>query len=163
MTAVDAAVQSKLLGAQDVHLVYRRGPQAMSASKAEQAWAQTHGVNIHHWLAPVEIIGTGHVSGVRFARQTLVAGRLTPTGEEEAMQADMVFKAIGQDLGNPVMAAAGLKLEGARIATDEDGQTNLPGVWAGGDCRAGGLELTVQAVEHGKLSARSIHAQLTGA
>ena len=163
MTAVDAAVQSKLLGAQDVHLVYRRGPQAMSASKAEQAWAQTHGVNIHHWLAPVEIIGTGHVSGVRFARQTLVAGRLTPTGEEEALQADMVFKAIGQDLGNPVLAAAGLKLEGARIATDEDGQTNLPGVWAGGDCRAGGLELTVQAVEHGKLSARSIHAQLTGA
>jgi glutamate synthase (NADPH/NADH) small chain len=72
----------------------------------------------------------------------------------------MVFKAIGQDLGNPVLAEAGLKLEGARIATDEDGLTNLGGVWAGGDCRAGGLELTVQAVEHGKLSALSIHSKL---
>ena len=161
MTAVDAAVQSKLLGAESVHLVYRRGPEAMSASKAEQEWAQTHGVNIQHWLAPVEIIGTdGHASAVRFARQTLLDGKLTPTGEVKTLEADMVFKAIGQDLGNPVLATAGLKLEGARIVTDDDGWTHLGGLWAGGDCRAGGLELTVQAVEHGKLSAQSIHAEL---
>ncbi len=161
MTAVDAAVQSKLLGAETVSLVYRRGPEAMSASKAEQDWAQTHGVTILHWLSPVEVTGTGHVSGVRFARQTMVDGKLTATGEMASLQADMVFKAIGQDLGNPVLAQAGLKLEGARIATDDSGLTNLSGVWAGGDCRAGGLELTVQAVQHGKLSAQSIHAQLT--
>jgi glutamate synthase (NADPH/NADH) small chain len=162
MTAVDAAVQSKLLGAESVHMVYRRGPDAMSASKAEQEWAQTNGVAIHYWLAPIEIVATAdHVSAVRFVRQTMLDGKLTPTGESEVVAADMVFKAIGQDLGNPVLAQAGLKLQGARIATDDNGQTNLPGVWAGGDCRAGGLELTVQAVEHGKLSARAIHAQLT--
>lgn len=164
MTAVDAAVQSRLLGAESVHMVYRRGPEALSASTAEQEWAQTNGVTIHHWLAPVEIVGTGgHASAVRFARQALVNGKLMPTGELETLEADMVFKAIGQQLGNPVLAQAGLKLEGGRIATDAVGQTSLPGIWAGGDCRAGGLDLTVEAVEHGKQSARAIHAQLTGA
>ncbi|MDO9196543.1 MAG: NAD(P)-dependent oxidoreductase [Rhodoferax sp.] len=164
MTAVDAAVQSRLLGAQDVHMVYRRGPEALSASTAEQEWAQTNGVTIHHWLAPVEIVGTnGHASAVRFARQALVNGKLMPTGDMETLEADMVFKAIGQQLGNPVLAQAGLTLEGGRIATDAVGQTSRPGIWAGGDCRAGGLDLTVEAVEHGKQSARAIHAQLTGA
>ena len=160
MTAVDAAVQAKLLGAESVHMVYRRGPEQLSASMAEQHWAQTRGVTIHHWLSPVEIIGEDHVSAVRFARQHLLDGKLNATGEEETLPADQVFKAIGQDLGNPLLAQAGLQLAGARLATDADGLTSLSGVWAGGDCRAGGLELTVQAVEHGKRSALAIHAQL---
>jgi len=164
MTAVDAATQAKLLGAQDVHIVYRRGAEGMSASTAEQAWAQTNGVTIHHWLAPVEIVGAqGHASAVRFARQALVNGQLTPTGDTQTLEADMVLKAIGQQLGNPVLSQAGLVLQGGRIATDAVGQTNLKGVWAGGDCRAGGLDLTVEAVEHGKQSANAIHAHLTRA
>ena len=162
MTAVDAAVQSKLLGAQYVHIVYRRGPEGMSASGAEQAWAQTHGVAIHHWLAPEEIVGAdGQARAVRFARQALVDGKLQATGETETLAADMVLKAIGQWLGNPVLAQAGLLLQDGRIATDATGQTNLPGVWAGGDCRAGGLDLTVEAVEHGKQSAYAIHQHLS--
>ena len=162
MTAVDAAVQSKLLGAKVVHMVYRRGPQQMSASRAEQEWAQTHGVVLHHWMTPLEIVGqAGHVSAVRFAEQALVNGQLQATGRELTWDTDMVFKAIGQQLGNPVLAQAGLKLEGGRIATDALGQTNLKGVWAGGDCRAGGLDLTVEAVAHGKQSALAIHAYLT--
>ncbi len=161
MTAVDAAVQSKLLGADEVHMVYRRGPEQMSASSAEQQWAQTHGVTIHHWLAPVEILTDGgHASAVRFARQTVLDGKLTGSGELTTIAADTVLKAIGQQLGNTVLAQAGLKLADGRIATDTAGQTNLPGVWAGGDCRAGGLDLTVEAVAHGKQSALAIHAQL---
>ena len=161
MTAVDAAVQSKLLGASVVHMVYRRGPDTMSASKAEQEWAQTNGVVLHHWLAPLEVLGhNGHVSAVRFAEQALVDGKLQPTGRELSWEADVVLKAIGQSLGNPVLAQTGLALDGGRIATDAQGQTSLPGVWAGGDCRAGGLDLTVEAVEHGKQSARAMHAHL---
>jgi glutamate synthase (NADPH/NADH) small chain len=168
MTAVDAAVQSRLLGAESVHMVYRRGPEAMSASRAEQEWAQTNGVTIHHWMAPVEIVGTGsgttaHVSAVRFEYQTLTDGKLVSTGETEAIQADMVLKAIGQQLGNPMLAGTGLALRGGRIATDAEGQTSVAGVWAGGDCRAGGLDLTVEAVEHGKQSAHAIHAYLSRA
>lgn len=162
MTAVDAAVQSKLLGAEEVHMVYRRGPDTMSASLAELEWAQTHGVNIHHWLAPTEVLGNaGYAVGVTFAAQQLVDGKLAATGETRTLQADMVLKAIGQQLGNPVLAQAGLALQGGRIATDASGQTNLQGVWAGGDCRAGGLDLTVEAVEHGKQSARAIHVHLS--
>ena len=161
MTAVDAAVQSKLLGAEEVHMVYRRGPESLSASTAEQEWAQTNGVTIHHWLAPVEVLGhSGHVSGITFARQALVGGKLSPTGETETFAADTVLKAIGQKLGNPVLTDSGLTLSGGKIATDAAGTTNLKGVWAGGDCRAGGLDLTVEAVEHGKQSAKAIHAYL---
>jgi glutamate synthase (NADPH/NADH) small chain len=164
MTAVDAAVQAKLLGAESVHMVYRRGPEAMSATVAEQEWAQTHDVTLHHWLAPLEIVphrGDGrHAGAVRFARQALVNGKLVATGETQTRSADMVLKAIGQQLGNPVLAQANFKLEGERIATDAVGLTSLPGVWAGGDCRAGGLDLTVEAVEHGKQSARAIHSHL---
>ena len=161
MTAVDAAVQSRLLGAERVHIVYRRGPETMSSSQEEQHWAQTNGVTIHHWLAPVEVVGQGgHATGVTFARQAVVDGQLQATGQTEFIEADMVFKAIGQKLGNPVLAEAGLTLQGGRIVTDADGQTNLPGVWAGGDCRAGGLDLTVEAVAHGQRSAHAIHAHV---
>jgi len=136
----------------------------MSASQAEQEWAQTHGVTIHHWLSPVEVLDTaGHACGVTFARQALVNGQPCATGETTTLPADMVLKAIGQKLGNPVLVEAGLTLHGGKLATDAVGSTNLKGVWAGGDCRAGGLDLTVEAVEHGKLSAKAIHTHLMGA
>jgi glutamate synthase (NADPH/NADH) small chain len=119
-------------------------------------------VVLHHWLAPVEILGRdGHVSAVRFAEQAQVDGKLQPTGRELTWEADMVLKAIGQTLGNPLLAEAGFQLAGGRIATDANGQTSQRGVWAGGDCRSGGLDLTVEAVQHGKLSAQAIHAQLS--
>jgi glutamate synthase (NADPH/NADH) small chain len=153
MTAVDAAVQSRLLGAEEVHMVYRRGPEAMSASLAEREWAQTNGVTIHHWLAPAEIIGgNGQVQAVRFTR----AG-----GGEQRIEADMVFKAIGQKLDGGVLAAAGLALDGGRVVADADGRTGVPRLFAGGDCRAGGRDLTVEAVEDGKRAAAAIHTALS--
>ena len=103
---------------------------------------------------------SGHVNGITFARQAVVDGKLQATGETATFAADTVLKAIGQKLGNPVLAEAGLTLSGGKIATDDAGATNLKGVWAGGDCRAGGLDLTVEAVEHGKLSANAIHTAI---
>lgn len=161
MTAVDAAVQSKLLGAASVTMVYRRGPQAMSASKDEQEWALKHGVVIEHWLAPSRLLGDATVTGVRFNRQTLVDGKLTATGETLELPADRVLKAIGQTLGNAWLSETGLTLKNGRIATDDEGRTSLAGVWAGGDCRVGGLDLTVEAVAHGQRAARAIHAHLS--
>jgi dihydropyrimidine dehydrogenase (NAD+) subunit PreT len=73
----------------------------------------------------------------------------------------MVLKAIGQTLGSSLLAEAGFQMQSGRVATDANGLTSLPGIWAGGDCRAGGLDLTVEAVQHGKLSALAIHTQLT--
>ena len=160
MTAVDAAVQSRKLGAEEVTIVYRRGADGMSASSVEQAWAQTHGVKIRHWAAPREVLcEAGQVTGVRFAATALTDGRLTETSETFALAADMVLKAIGQTYV-PEPAGQGIALEQGRIATDADGRTSLARVWAGGDCRVGGRDLTVEAVEHGKVAAVSIHQAL---
>lgn len=163
MTAVDAAVQARLLGAEEVTMVYRRGPEAMSASIDEQQWAQTNGVTIRHWLAPVALLSNeaGHVTGITLAHQHLVDGRVQPTGQQDSLPADMVLKAIGQRFDEAPWTEAGLALEQGRVAVDAFGQTSLPGVWAGGDCRFGGRDLTVKAVEDGKQAARAIHASFT--
>jgi glutamate synthase (NADPH/NADH) small chain len=160
MTAVDAAVQSKKLGARDVSIVYRRGAEAMSASTYEQEWAQKNGVTIRHWAAPKEILAeNGAVSGVRFAVTRIDAGKLSETGETFALAADMVLTAIGQSfVAEPV--GASIALEQGRIRTDEEGRTSHARIWAGGDCRFGGLDLTVDAVEQGKRAAISIDATL---
>ncbi len=161
MTAVDAAVQSRKLGAEEVTIVYRRGAEAMSASRVEQQWAQTNGVTIRHWAAPQELLCEGGaVKGMRFAATALRDGQLVETGETFTLEADMVLKAIGQTyVAEP--AGKAIALQGGRIATDEAGRTSLARVWAGGDCRAGGRDLTVEAVEHGKLAALSMHEALS--
>ena len=160
MTAVDAAVQCRLLGAEDVTIVYRRGPQGMSASGYEQEWAQTHGVKIKHWGAPKEVVTDGGaVRGMRFVHTRIDGGRLVETGEHFTIDADVVLKAIGQTfVDEPVGESAPIRLalDGGGLATDDDGQTSHAKVWAGGDCRAGGRDLTVEAVEHGKRSAIAI-------
>jgi glutamate synthase (NADPH/NADH) small chain len=51
-------------------------------------------------------------------------------------------------------------LKDGKLIVDNERRTNLKGVWAGGDCVAGGLDLTVSAVEDGKQAARSIDAAL---
>ncbi len=160
MTAVDAAVQSKKLGAEQVTIVYRRGAEAMSASSHEQDWARTNGVTIRHWAAPNAVLATGgKVTGMRFAATAQKDGKLVETGETFDLQADTVLKAIGQSfIAQPLGAL--VDLQGGRIVANDEGQTSHPKIWAGGDCRVGGLDLTVEAVEHGKRAALSIHATL---
>lgn len=162
MTAVDAAVQSRLLGAEQVTLVYRRGPEGLSASTHEQHWAQTHGVTIRCWARPLSVEASGGVlRGMRFAATRLEGGALVDTGEQFFLEADLVLRAIGQAY-EAAPAGAAITLEGGRIQTDAQFRTSVARVWAGGDCRFGGRDLTVEAVEHGKRAAESIHAELTG-
>lgn len=162
MTAVDAAVQSRKLGAREVTIVYRRGADAMSASTYEQEWAQKNGVTIRHWAAPKEILGAdGAVSGVCFAVTKSEGGRLIETGETFTLAADMVLKAIGQSFVTEPVGAA-IELERGRIRAGEDGRTSHQKIWAGGDCRYGGLDLTVDAVAQGVRAAQSIDAALRG-
>jgi glutamate synthase (NADPH/NADH) small chain len=162
MTAVDAAVQSKLLGAEQVTMVYRRGPEGLSASVHEQHWAQTHGVTLRCWARPLGIEAEGGVlRGMRFAATALRDGQLVDTGEQFFLEADMVLRAIGQTF-DTAPAGPAIELQGGRIKTDAQFRTSFPRVWAGGDCRYGGRDLTVEAVEHGKRAAESIHAELTG-
>lgn len=164
MTAVDAAVQCRKLGAEDVSIVYRRGPEAMSASAHEQSWAKDNGVRILHWAAPMALVTEGGaVRGIEFACTTLKEGRLVQTGESFTLTADWVLSAIGQSFVAGVLEDSGVALEGGRIKTDANGRSSLAKVWAGGDARHGGLDLTVEAVQHGKLAAADIDAQLRAA
>jgi dihydropyrimidine dehydrogenase (NAD+) subunit PreT len=163
-TAVDIAVQTKRLGAEDVTMVYRRGPDAMSATAHEQEFAQVNGVRIKYWARPVRLLGSdGRVVAAEFEYTKLDAGgRLVGTGETFALPADQVFKAIGQVLvPDPTRDGTQQVLEtkDGKIAVDADRQTSLPGVWAGGDCIAG-VDLTVQAVQDGKIAAQDIDRRL---
>ena len=138
MTAVDAAVQSKLLGAQNVTMVYRRGKEHMSASVYEQEHATSVGVKIIYGARPVKITA----EGVEFAYES---------GEGFTLAADQVLKAIGQTLAGAPIAQDGKKL--AKRAGK---------VWAGGDCTGGGEDLTVTAVAEGRDAAEEINAVLMG-
>lgn len=150
-TAIDAAVQSRKLGASTVTMAYRRGVETMGATWAEREFAQTHGVTILTHAKPVRLISDdGKVSGVEFE---------DAQGARFVIEADMVLKAIGQVLDADFLDTGLLTLDGARIAVDSHGRTSLGNVWAGGDCAAsGGIDLTVQAVQDGKVAADSIHA-----
>ncbi|MBO1359934.1 NAD(P)-dependent oxidoreductase [Acetobacter sacchari] len=160
-TAIDAAVQAKRLGAEEVTLVYRRGRETMSATEVEQAWAQTNGVTIRHWAAPERIEGVGGAaSAIAFTRGRVLDGRAVHDGEEFVLEADMILKAVGQHVVFDPLEGSGVETEGGRIRVDAFGRTSRPRVYAGGDCTAG-EDLTVAAVRDGRDAAEAIHADLT--
>ncbi len=159
MTAIDVAVQSKLLGAEDVTILYRRGREHMKASQFEQNLAQTKGVKIKHWVAPKKVlVKAGKAVGLKCEYMEMKNGNLVATGETLKIAADTIFKAIGQTYVDATGGA--LKLDGGRIVIDGEKRTSVKGVWAGGDCAAGGKDLTVAAVDDGRRAAESIHAFL---
>lgn len=167
MTAIDAAVQSKLLGADEVTLVYRRGADRMNASPYEQSLAKEKGVMLRYWARPEKIDAgaDGKVGSISFARTEDEGGKLADTGKSYTLEADMVLKAIGQTfVPVPLQGSTvGVELEAGRIKAAADQRTSHPKIWAGGDAVVGGEDLTVAAVEDGKQAALSIHNALTGA
>ncbi|CUH86162.1 NAD-dependent dihydropyrimidine dehydrogenase subunit PreT [Phaeobacter sp. CECT 5382] len=159
MTAVDAAVQSKLLGAENVTIAYRRGRDAMGASRFEQDLAASKGVTLMFNVMPKAILGEGAAAEIELEYTDVHDGRVTGTGETLRLAADQVYKAIGQTLeGQP----AELELEDRKIMVDATGRTSVANVWAGGDCASGGEDLTVTAVAEGRDAAMDIHSTLMG-
>jgi dihydropyrimidine dehydrogenase (NAD+) subunit PreT len=152
MTAVDAGVQAKGLGAEEVTICYRGPRERMKASEYEQELAQTRGVSIRCEMQPKRlVVEGGRVAGVEFARG----------GETVLILCDQVFKAIGQTLdAAPLTGPEPLALDGGRIRVDAEGRTSHPKVWAGGDCVAAGDDLTVTAAAQGRDAAESIHRAL---
>ena len=153
MTAVDAAVQAKLLGALNVTLVYRRGRDRMNASVFEQDLAASKGVRIVTHAVPKEIVGNGSVREIEF---DYVDDDMNPTGDSLRLAADQVFRAIGQTLVGDELP----DLDGRKIKVNAAGRTSVTGVWAGGDCASGGDDLTVTAVAEGRDAAMDIHSSL---
>ncbi|GAN64501.1 oxidoreductase [Acetobacter indonesiensis NRIC 0313] len=163
-TAVDAAVQARRLGAEEVSLIYRRGYEHMSATPVEREWAQTNGVTVKIWASPVKIVAdNGALQGVEFARGIVGSdGRpqydLTDTF---VVPADMVLKAVGQLFVPDDVQEESITISNGRILVDDQYRTSLPGVYAGGDCTPG-EDLTVAAVRDGRDAAEAIHLMLSG-
>jgi len=165
MTAIDAAVQSKLLGAEEVTICYRRGQEHMNASEYEQDLAAANGVTIRHWLQPKGVIAEGgNVVAVELEYTALRNGKLAGTGEMLRIEADQLFKAIGQNFDTAPLNGSGnlIEMENGKIKVDAEGRTSLAKVWAGGDCVAGGEDLTVSAVAQGRDAAESINRAMVG-
>lgn len=162
MTAIDAATQAKRLGAKDVTLVYRRTQEEMPCTEAELDIAKLDGCRVIWLAAPAMLHGEqGKVTQLVCSLMQLgepdTSGRRYPvaTGEQFTLEVDMVIKAAGQIPFSELVNNSRLENTYGKIAAQKDGATNIPGVFAGGDCVNGGKEV-VDAVQAGKIGASSI-------
>ncbi len=167
-TAIDAANAARRLGAQEVHLFYRRTEKEMPAFSFEYDHSKVEGVQFH-WLAqPVAVQEShGRAAGVRFVRTTLgepdASGRRRAEpleGSEFDFACDLVIPALGQSrLTSLLEATRGVAVNGGCIVVDRaTGRTGNARYYAGGDCVNGGREV-VDAVADGKRAALAIAGQ----
>lgn len=162
-TAIDAATQSKRLGAERVIVLYRRGEEEMPAYDYEYELAKKDGCEFRFFTVPKRIVGNGAVAGVECVRSELgppdASGRRAPRelpDSTHVIECDMVLKALGQITRDEFARSAGLTVEGGKI------RSTKPNVFVGGDCGSGGAEI-VNAAADGKQAAADIHALLSGA
>ena len=161
MTAIDAATQSKRLGAKEVTLVYRRTQDEMPCTEFELNIAKLDGCEIIWLAAPKEVKGNGKVQQLVCSKMILgepdASGRRSPvdTGETFVLDVDMVIKAAGQVPFEGLIEELKIKNSKGKISIDDAYSTNLAGVFAGGDAVNGGKEV-VDAVEDGKHGAAAI-------
>jgi glutamate synthase (NADPH/NADH) small chain len=165
--AMDSARCALRLGADEVHLIYRRARDQAPARLEELENAEEEGV-IFHWLTnPVEVLGTerGWVRGMRLQKQELgepdSSGRPRPVpvpGSEYDMDVDMMVMAIGTR-PNPMVFTDQPDLERSRrgvvVAIEVTGRTRKPRVWAGGDIVTGAATV-ISAMGAGKRAAADI-------
>lgn len=162
MTAIDAATQAKRLGAKEVTIVYRRTQEEMPCTQAELDIAKLDGCNIIWLAAPIEVIGINGkvdrlVCSVMEPGAPDSTGRRSPvdTGKTIVLDVDMVIKATGQIPFVNLIQQQQLDSNAGKIIIYGNGYTNIPGVFAGGDCVNGGKEV-VDAVQAGKDGATGI-------
>ena len=164
-TAIDAANAARRLGAEEVHVFYRRSETEMPAFVFEYAHSKMEGV-CFHWLAQPVSISRPNGSGmsVRFVKMSLgdtdASGRPRPVpipGSEFDFVCDMVIPALGQ---SRLISQLPVETRGGLILVDRPtGRTSNPKYYAGGDCVNGGREV-VDAVADGKRAALAIASVL---
>ena len=169
--AMDVCRTALRLGAEEVHLVYRRSRDEMPARPEEVEEAGREGVRFHFLSDPVELVRTD--GGVRVVLQTMrlgppdASGRPQPVpveGERWELTVDRVIPALGQRVDSPVFgdpALAGLeRTPDGRIRVDPATQrTSVERVYAGGDAVAG-PSTAVEAMAHGRRAALGIFGDL---
>lgn len=162
MTAIDAATQAKRLGAKEVTMVYRRTEAQKNCTQHELDIALLDGCKMQWLAAPKEIIGeNGKVKALVCEVMKLgvpdASGKPAPepTGETITLEVDMVIKATGQSPFASLVNSMQLKNNRGKVEVNDKSITNIPGVFAGGDCVNGGREV-VDAVQAGKDGAKAI-------
>jgi dihydropyrimidine dehydrogenase (NAD+) subunit PreT len=166
-TAIDAAIAAVRLGASEVHIVYRRGPEQMSAFAFEYEHARNEGVKFLWHVQPIKIHGESSVEGVELVKlaETKDDSIVAQQGSEFVLATDLVVLSIGQATHSAFLSDARgtkVRLERGRILIDRtSGQTSNPKFFAGGDCTNGGREV-VDAVADGKRAGIGIAAWLEG-
>ncbi len=171
-TAIDAARTSARLGAEDVRILYRRTRNEMPAWAVEIDEAEVEGVQLDILAAPTKIEkrddGALDVTCIRMELgEPDASGRRRPMpqeGSEFVVTVDNVIAAIGQRVDEDCLGEAS-DLERTRWATfivdDRTLQTNIPGVFAGGDCVIG-PDIAIRAVGAGRSAAVSIDQLVRG-
>jgi len=167
-TAIDAATAALRLGAEEVHVLYRRSEAELPAFQFEYDLAKQEGVRFHWLTQPVAIHGESAVAYVECVRMELGPpdrhGRRQPQpleGSSFRLACDMVVPSIGQSrLVDFLSQFRDVQLSGGSVVVDPaTGQTTNPRYFAGGDCANGGREV-VDAVADGKRAAAGIAACL---
>jgi dihydropyrimidine dehydrogenase (NAD+) subunit PreT len=169
-TAIDVVTAAKRLGAETVHLIYRRSEQDMPAFRYEYDLAKLDGVRFHWHAQPVRILAdtAGNVAAIECVRtrtESVATNKRSQVaiipGSEFQLEVDMVVRAIGQEpVTNFLHAVQGIALrENDTIAVSERFQTGNAKYFAAGDCVNGGKEV-VDAVAEGMAAARGIDAWL---
>jgi dihydropyrimidine dehydrogenase (NAD+) subunit PreT len=164
--SLDSAATAKRLGAESVILMYRRSEKEMRVWKAELEEARRQGVEIRFLTNPVAVVGKKKVEGVKCRRTKLskqkdTSGRPIPVevkGSEFVIDADTIIIAIGQSIAADWLE--GFKLEKGYIKVDENFQTSIDKIFAGGDMIAGEGTI-VNSVAQGKHAAQAIHEYLS--
>ena len=169
-TAIDAARTAVRMGAKEVYILYRRTKDEMPATPEEVVEAEEEGVKVMYLVSPKEVLTeNGKVEGMRLVNHVLgdadTSGRRRPEavkGTEFVLKLDSVIFAVSQNV--EAETAAGLDTDRSGFVTVDEmtGQTNIPGVWAGGDC-IGGLMDIIAAIAGGKRAAAAIDISLAGA
>jgi len=170
-SAIDAARVSMRLGAEEVHILYRRERQDMPAIVEEVKAAEEEGIHINCLTAPTKVLTIdGRVSGLECLRMELkefdASGRRAPhplAGSEYTVPVDTVIEAIGQRPDTTFIKNGEFKLgRGGTIAADPRTlATDRPGVFAGGDAVTG-PKTVIWAVAAGQRAATSIKRYLQG-
>jgi glutamate synthase (NADPH/NADH) small chain len=162
MTAIDAATQAKRLGANNVTMLYRRTIEEKPCTQVELDIAMLDGCNIIWLAAPKEVIGIdGKVSALVCSKMELgepdASGRRSPvdTGETFTLEVDMVIKAAGQMPFEELVKQYAIDNKSGKVLINKNCETNIPGLFAGGDSVNGGKEV-VDAVQAGKDGAKGI-------
>ncbi|QUH25682.1 molybdopterin-dependent oxidoreductase [Serpentinicella alkaliphila] len=169
-TAMDACRASIRLGATEVTSIYRRTKEEMPADDIEILEAEEEGVNFKFLSNPMEILEKdGRVCGIRLQKMKLgepdASGRRSPVpivGEEEIIEVDSVIVAIGQDVDAAGFTGVGLSRWGMIEVDSNSFQTNIPGVFAGGDAVNSSNRIAIQSIGDAKKAAEVINAYLQG-